>query len=316
MPSDSFASFELNTILADQYSQPPELNARNEFQFNHLLKAVNRIRSGTFTMKHLIYLVDPFINLSENSMSLIKWLRDDGGFTTLQDICLMLLSATDETILIPTNMTSKALILLQCLLISNDWFTDIEPLSSNFIAEVWDQFILLIDKLSDYNNEIYILLVETRQLMIQFRHFTSKDITGILNKLLYIVYDYEKNESNNGENNPNIIDMSTKRKGMVGSFLLGTLSDILKDFRSHIGVSDTIIKKNQFAEIIQSLGSFTELDLTEWRYESCNVLASTYYILNKVQNIPQQEIDSIFSLLNRFSYRLIKSMASSQGNVA
>lgn len=313
---DSFGAFELNTILADEYNQPPELDSKNEFQFKHLLNAVHRIQNGTFTMKHLIYLIEPFINLTSESTSLVKWLRTDGGFTTLQEICLMLLSSTDETILIPTNMTSKALILLQCLLISNDWLTDIEPLSSNFITEVWDQLILLIDKLSDYNNEIYILLVETRQMLIRFKHFNSKDVTGILNKLLFIIYEYEKKDAIKEGNSSSTIDTSNRKKGMVGSFLLGTLSDLLKDFISHIEQPGTVIKKNQFSEIIQSLGSFTELELTEWRYGSCNVLSSVYYILSKVQNTPQHELDNKFSILNRFSYRLIKSMASSLGNMA
>lgn len=315
LPPDSFGAFELNTILADEYNQPAELNAKNESQFNHLLKAVNRIKNGTFTMKHLIYLIEPFVNLSSNSTSLIQLLRTGGGFATLQEICLMLLRSTDETTLIPTNMTSKALILLQCLLISNDWLTDIEPLSFNFITEVWEQLILLIDKLSDYNNEIYILLVETRQLLIKFRHFNSKDVTGILNKLLFIIYEYEKNETSEEGNNLAIHDNSSRKKGMVGSFLLGTLSDLLTDYRSHSRQGGTVIKKNQFSEIIQSLGSFTELELTEWRYGSCNVLSSVYYILSKVQDTPQQELDNMFSILNRFSYRLIKSMASSLNNL-
>lgn len=315
LPSDSFMLFELNIIIASNYGQTLDFATKNRNQYDHLLKAVNRIKSGMFTMKHLIYLIEPLIDLDLNNTLLIKWLQEEGGFATLQDICLMLLQSTDETMLIPTNMTSKALILLQCLLLVNEHFPDKLQLSSGFVIGIWDQFIILIDKLSDYNNEIYNLLIESRQLMIRLKYFDSKRITSILNKLLFMIYEYEKNVPSNSKNyhSQQLVYASTKKKeGMAASFLLGTLSDILKDYRRNTYPNNTIIiRDNQFSEIIQSLISFTEFEITEWRYESCNILASIYYILKNIKKLRQEEIEDLFGQLSKFSYRLIKSMASS-----
>ena len=130
-----------------------------------------------------------------------------------------------------------------------------------------------------------------------------------------MIYEYEKNVPSDPNNyqSQRLIYTSTKQKeGMVASFLLGTLSDILKDYRRSKDPNTTIaIKSNQFSEIIQSLISFTEFEITEWRYESCNVLASIYYILKNIKKLRQEEIDDLFSQLNKFSYKLVKSMASS-----
>ena len=130
-----------------------------------------------------------------------------------------------------------------------------------------------------------------------------------------MIYEYEKNVPSNSKNyhSQQLVYASTKKKeGMAASFLLGTLSDILKDYRRNTYPNNTIIiRDNQFSEIIQSLISFTEFEITEWRYESCNILASIYYILKNIKKLRQEEIEDLFGQLSKFSYRLIKSMASS-----
>lgn len=317
LPASSLTFYELSTILINSPNNVLKGDEYFDIQFKHLMKAIIRIKNGTFTMKHLIYLIEPLIIFNDDNKQLKDWLENKDGYTTLLEISLMLLQSTDDTVLIPTNMTSKSLILLQCLIIINNKLEGKDNLSSDLLSKIWDQFIILAEKLYIYNNELYKLLVEGRQLLIQFQFFNSKGITRILTRLLLDISDFEQankitndgqsNTDTDGQINLQFTDATTKNNGIIPTFLLETLNNIFTYYQKDKANAQEF-KKNQFSEIIHIIEPYTRQTNTEWRHASHNILTHIYHILHERSDTTEQEIERMFNCLPQSNYRLIKLM--------
>lgn len=319
LPTNSLTFFELSNILINSSNNTMRGEEYFNSQFKHLLKAITRIQNGTFTMKHLIYLTEPFIIFNDENKQLKHWLEAEDGYSSLLNIILMLLQSTDDTVLIPTNLTSKPLILLQCLIIFNNKLEGHGHLSSDLLVQIWDQFIVLAEKLYIYNNELYKLLIEGRQVLVQSQFFNSKGITKILNRLLLEISNFETNRTNSDiyvdQNNPRIkteassiiTNTSLQTECVIPTFLLETLNSIFIYYQKDAAIVQEF-KKNQFSEVIQILEPYSRQPNTEWRHASHNVLTRIYQILQKRSDTTKQEIDKMFDCLPTSNYRIIKLM--------
>ena len=74
----------------------------------------------------------------------------------------MLLQSTDETPSIPVRLGCKSMVLLFCLIKVSSNLENPQLIFSSKIADVWNEIVLLINNISDYNNEIYLLSQELR----------------------------------------------------------------------------------------------------------------------------------------------------------
>ncbi|CCF59523.1 hypothetical protein KAFR_0H01130 [Kazachstania africana CBS 2517] len=303
-PKDSSSFYELSILL----SIYDRLDTTS--QFNNMLKAFNRIKSLTFTIKHLNYLILPLITFVNENENLLLWLKENDGINEILRVCLILLKSTDENLLIPTNITKKLLILIQCLLIFNKKLENQFIISNGLLLEIWDQIFLMIDKLSDFNNEIYVTIIETRSIFIETDFFTSKTITKILQTIVMDpTYDDNDTKMQNiktedGYDDENII-INDKSKGLKETFLMNTIHEILRNKKS-----DMKFHHFQISEIVQTVAFFTNKKLNDWRYSSILVLVDSYKICQNMKDLGSQEINNIFSCLDANIFKLVKIMAS------
>ena len=320
--SSPITLYELAKVISRR--KPPanrnKQDAINEDDLKQLIKGVNRIKSGTFTIKHLNYLIEPLVTFDSTNTNLLDWLDNEGGYDELSALSLMLLQSMDAAALIPTIMTRKALLLIQCLLAmkeqTNKMITDF---NSNTLSGIWDQFTIMVDKLLDFTNEVYLLICETRSTLVRMNYFKTKSITSILSKLVMelpedITDDDYRNEFNETKIIGNLVTTNSlsynnieKLKSKIGlkqSFLISTIVCVLQAKANEF-------KTFQLSEIIQTMSFFVRKTNSDWRYNSISVAVEIFKILDGRTDTTKESIDQIFSCLDSETYKLIKIMGRS-----
>lgn len=312
--------YELAKIISRKNSMnTPPTSKVSEGDFQHFQKGLLRIKSGTFTLKHLNYLIEPLVMFNRSNLELLSWLKESDGYNEVLSICLTLLQSTDDATLLPTTMTRKAILLIQCTLKLNqlDGKT-IENLPTHTLAGIWDQMVIMVEKIADYANEIYLLLCEMRNTLIDIGFFKPRSITSILNGLVTELPEHDTEESYRNEfNETKIIGQFTtdvgnginlneakKKIGLKQSFMLNTIICVLK-------TQSGSFKDAQFAEIVQTMSYFVGKTNADWRYNSISVTVAIYKILRRRGTIKQESMDRIFSCLDQETYKLIRIMGCS-----
>ncbi|KAG0655418.1 suppressor of tub2 mutation [Maudiozyma exigua] len=315
--------YELAKVISRRksHTQGNKPDKTNEDDLKQLLKGVNRIKSGTFTIKHLNYLIEPLITFNPGNNTLLNWLETEGGYHELSAISLMLLQSMDDAALIPTTMTRKALLLIQCLFGMKEYTNRmITEFNSNILSGIWDQFTLMVDKLLDFTNEVYLLICETRLTLVRMNYFKTKSITSILSKLVMelpedVTDDDYRNEFNETKIIGNLVSTNNisynnieKLKSKIGlkqSFMISTIVCVLQakaeDFKTF-----------QLSEIIQTMSFFVRKTNSDWRYNSISVAVEIFKILDRRTDVTKENTDQIFSCLDSETYKLIKIMGESQ----
>lgn len=291
-PKDSLTMYEISHLLmVDSIG-----NSSMDFDvyFSHMLKAINRIKSGSFTMKHVNYLIEPLIICFQNT-KMMNWLLSENGFDELLAVAIMLLKSTDDTPSIPSKISSKSIILVHNLLVwkkflnkeSGNADDDGVSLRMSF-EEVWEQILLMLNKLSDNGNEIYKLAQEFRDNLIQSHYFKKHSATRILSML--------------------VTEIQPDTAGVKETFLIETLSKML--------LSPTIrtqLKKSNISEIIQTMSYFIiGSDNTSWNFTSAMVLAHSLRHLQSTLDCNEQETEQLFDCLPKDVFRMIMFIASNE----
>ncbi|SMN20355.1 similar to Saccharomyces cerevisiae YBL034C STU1 Component of the mitotic spindle that binds to interpolar microtubules via its association with beta-tubulin (Tub2p) [Maudiozyma saulgeensis] len=282
-----------------------------------LQKGISRIQSGTFTIKHLNHLIEPLATFDSSNTALLSWLNEKSGYDQLLSLSLMLLQSMDEASLIPTIMTRKALLLIQCILAINEYNErSINNFDIGAINGIWTQFTIMVDKLLHFTNEIYLLICETRSTLIRLNYFKPKSVTSILSSLVTelpedTTDDDYRNEFDETkiignlltENNIsyNAIDKLRLKIGLKQSFMISTIIGVLQ-------TKPNEFKTFQLSEIIQTMSFFVRKTNSDWRYNSISVAVEIFKILYTRENKNLQEINQIFSCLDTETYKLIRIM--------
>ncbi|AJP87320.1 AHG_G0001760.mRNA.1.CDS.1 [Saccharomyces cerevisiae] len=291
-PRDSLTVYEISHLLMVDSNG----NTLMDFDvyFNHMSKAINRIKSGSFTMKHINYLIEPLITCFQNQ-KMTDWLTNENGFDELLDVAIMLLKSTDDTPSIPSKISSKSIILVHCLLV---WKKFLNTLSENAdddgvsvrmcFEEVWEQILLMLNKFSDYGNEIYKLAQEFRDSLMLSHFFKKHSATRILSML--------------------VTEIQPDTAGVKETFLIETLWKMLQ--------SPTIcqqFKKSNISEIIQTMSYFIMgTDNTSWNFTSAVVLARCLRVLQTTPDYTEQETERLFDCLPKNVFKMIMFIASNE----
>lgn len=249
--------------------------------FKQMMKAVARIKKGSFTIKHLNDLIVPLPATAHND-ALRSWLEDDNGYEELLLLSKLLLNSADETSLIPINMACKCIVLIECLVSMNSQLSSVPSLSSASFRELWEFSVEMVGKLSDYSNEIYVLLQELRDLLNQEHFFGSKDITNMVSLLA-----------------TQSLESGT---GIKETFLMETISLIVSE-------NSADIKHHQYPEIIQMMQVFLESNFSEWRCASAQVLADVLRRLRSTES-PENTIQVLFEPFTQRQFQIISLIAS------
>ncbi|QLL32840.1 hypothetical protein HG536_0D03620 [Torulaspora globosa] len=249
-------------------------------RFKQMMQAIARIKRGSFTIRHLTNLAMPLVNFSV-SEDLKTWLETDNGYEELLQLAIFLLSSEVEMLSIPMNMACKCILLIECLVLLNGHLDNVAPITSFAFRDIWNRLVELVGKLTDYSNEIYVLLNDLRDLLNDAEFFSATDITTIIT---FLATQAE-------ESGPRIKE----------TFLIETLSII-------IAKNGSVIKKNQFPEIIQMMQYFLNSEFTEWRCASASVLAEVLKHLALTQ-ASEKDLEAVFSSLSEQQFRLIKLLA-------
>ncbi|CDF91557.1 ZYBA0S12-01640g1_1 [Zygosaccharomyces bailii CLIB 213] len=240
VPSDSLIYHEISQAVI----------TTNDFQdfnqlFLHMRKAITRIESKSFTMKHLNYVIGSLI-LGIRQENMRHWLELENGYNELLDLSEKLFHSTDETQMVPVNLACKTIVLIESLVLTNNYLQNVTPISSSVFKKIWEDVILMLSKLPEYSSEIYCLLQELRDLLVFLDFFTKADVNRILRGLASEVND--------------------ATLGIKETFLMETLSIILSKSRIPL-------QKRLIFDIISVIQSYLEAKKTEWRYFSCKVLS-------------------------------------------
>ncbi|QLQ79718.1 hypothetical protein HG537_0C03660 [Torulaspora globosa] len=248
--------------------------------FKQMMLAIARIKRGSFTIRHLTNLTAPLVNFSVNE-ELKTWLETDGGYEELLQLAIFLLNSEIETLSIPMNMACKCILLIECLVLLNGHLDNVAPITCFAFRDIWNRVIDLLGKLTDYSNEIYVLLTDLRDQLNDTEFFSATDITTIISFLA----------TQAQESGPTIKE----------TFLIETLAAI-------IAKNGSIIKKHQFAEVIQMMQYFLDSEFTDWRCASATVLAEVLKHLALTET-SETDVQDIFGTLSERQFRLIKLMA-------
>lgn len=249
-------------------------------RFKQMMEAIARIKRGSFTIRHLTNLTVPLVSFSDNE-DLKKWLTTDNGYEELLQLAIFLLSSEVETLSIPMNMACKCILLIECLVLLNPHLDNVTPITSFAFRDIWNRAVELVGKLTDYSNEIYVLLNDLRDLLNDAEFFSATDITTIISFLA----------TQAQESGPRIKE----------TFLIETLFAI-------IAKNDSVIKKHQFPEVIQMMQYFLNSDFTDWRCASATVLAEVLKHLALTET-SEKDLQDMFGSLSERQFRLIKHMA-------
>lgn len=291
-PKDSLTVYEISHLLMVDSTGNTLMDS--DVYFNHMSKAINRIKSGSFTMKHINYLIEPLIICFQNQ-KMIDWLINENGFDELLAVGIMLLKSTDDTPSIPSKISSKSIILVHSLLV---WKNFLNTLGENAdddgvslrmsFEEVWEQILLMLNKFSDYGNEIYKLAQEFRDDLMLSHFFKKHSATRILSML--------------------VTEIQPDTAGVKETFLIETLWKML--------LSPTIcqqFKKSNLSEIIQTMSYFiTGSDNTSWNFTSAVVLARCLRVLQSAPDYTKQETERLFDCLPKNVFKMIMFIASNE----
>ena len=291
-PKDSLTVYEISHLLMVDSTGNTLMDS--DVYFNHMSKAINRIKSGSFTMKHINYLIEPLIICFQNQ-KMIDWLTNENGFDELLAVGIMLLKSTDDTPSIPSKISSKSIILVHSLLV---WKNFLNTLGENAdddgvslrmsFEEVWEQILLMLNKFSDYGNEIYKLAQEFRDDLMLSHFFKKHSATRILSML--------------------VTEIQPDTAGVKETFLIETLWKML--------LSPTIcqqFKKSNLSEIIQTMSYFiTGSDNTSWNFTSAVVLARCLRVLQSAPDYTEQETERLFDCLPKNVFKMIMFIASNE----
>ena len=289
---DSLTVYEISHLL--MVDSIGNTSMDSSVYFSHMLKAINRIKSGSFTMKHINYLIEPLIICFQNQ-KMINWLTNENGFDELLAVAIMLLKSTDDTPSIPSKISSKSIILVHSLLVWKKFLNKVDgnadddgvSLRMSF-EEVWEQILLMLNKFSDYGNEIYKLAQEFRDNLMLSNFFKKHSATRILSML--------------------VTEIQPDTAGVKETFLMETLWKML--------LSPTIcqqFKKSNLSEIIQTMSYFTMgSDNTSWNFTSAVVLAHCLRLLQSAPDSTEQETERLFDCLPKDVFKMIMFIASNE----
>ncbi|CAI4055020.1 Stu1p SKDI_02G0740 [Saccharomyces kudriavzevii IFO 1802] len=291
-PKDSLTIYEISHLL--MVDSIGNISMDIDVYFSHMLKAINRIKSGSFTMKHINYLIEPLISCFQNQ-KMTNWLLSENGFDELLAVAIMLLKSTDDTPSIPSKISSKSIILVHSLLVWKNFLNkdsgnaDADGVSLRMSFEgVWEQILLMLNKLSDYGNEIYKLVQEFRDNLMLSHYFKKHSATRILSML--------------------VTEIEPDTAGVKETFLIDTLSKML--------LSPTIrqqFKKSNLSEIIQTMSYFiTGSENTSWNFTSAMVLAQSLRLLQAASDCTEQETERLFDCLPKDVFKMIVFIASNE----
>lgn len=256
-------------------------------KFQEMQRAVRKIKSGSFAMKHLNRVLETILSFHQEN-ELVNWLtnKDDdaneNGYNDILNMCNMLLQSANEAVLLPVNIVCKSLLLVDCLLLLNNNVNEEVPLKSSQFSALWISIMTSIGKLSEYSNEIYILLEELKEILISIQFFSTKDVTAMLSSLA----------TGNLESSSNIKEV----------YLLDILASVLD--------ADYLrLKNNQYSEIMQTMVFFVNSDITEWRVASSIVSVNMLKLL-KTKNVDPNEINKIYDGFDKETFHFINMLAS------
>lgn len=249
-------------------------------QYVQMREAITRIKNRSFTIRHLTNLTAPLLTFSLNE-DLKKWLEKEDGYEDLLQLSIFLLRSEVESSSIPMNMACKCILLVECLILLNKHLGNVAPLTSVTFRDIWNLVIEMLRKLDDYSNEVYVLLHDLRDLLIERDFFSATDVTTIVSILA----------TQSQEAGPRVKE----------TFLMETLSCI-------IAKQVTVVKKHQLPEVIQMMQYFLESEFTEWRCASASVMANILRHL-ALTEAAQNDTDELFSSLSERQVRLIKLIA-------
>lgn len=271
----SLTYYEVSSLWDEGLAGEPEA------RFKLMYKATSRIKKGSFTIKHLNDVVAALPGVAHHE-PLRFWLEKENGYEELLHLSKIMLNSADETAFIPSNMASKCIILVECLILINNHLTNVPSLTSSEFRDIWHFAVDMVGKLSDYSNEVYVLLQELRDLFNEASFFSSKEVTGIVS----------------------LLATQTQESGtrIKETYLIETLSRII----SNNAVS---IKEHQYPEIVQMMQYFFESDFSEWRCASAEVLAMVLRQV-RLKNSSEDTVRDLFGFLSGKQFELIEILVS------
>ncbi|GAV55922.1 hypothetical protein ZYGR_0AZ00930 [Zygosaccharomyces rouxii] len=277
VPSDSLIYHEISRAML----------VTHEFEditqvLGQMKKAITRIESRSFTMKHLNILIAPLIGfLGEESLR--NWLESENGYYELLRLGKTLFHSTDETEMVPMNLACKSIVLIECLVLINSYLHDVVPISSSEFKTIWVDALALINKLPEYSSEIYCLLQELRDLLVFLNFFDTKDITRMLHALM-------------GE-------VQEGSAGIKETFLMETLSII-------VSKTQTALRPSQLLEIVQVMQIYVESKRADWRLACCEVLSQIAQHLSMMPDKYPIDVHHSLKALSHGRQRVIQALFS------
>lgn len=251
---------------------------------DQMKKAITRIESRSFTMKHLNVLIAPLIcRLREKSIR--NWLESENGYHELLRLSQTLFHSTDETEIVPVNLACKSIVLIECLVLINGYLRSVVPISSLEFKTIWGDALAMINKLPEYSCEIYCLLQEFRDLLVFLNFFDTKDTSSMLRAL--------------------ISEVQEGTSGIKETFLMETLAIV-------VSKAQTALKPNQILEIVRVMQLYVESNRADWRFASCEVLSQiSQHLVSVPGNNPAEvDFDHLLEGLSHGRQRVIEALSS------
>ncbi|CAR29626.1 hypothetical protein ZYGR_0AD03100 [Zygosaccharomyces rouxii] len=277
VPSDSLIYHEIShaMLVTHEFEDIGQM-------LSQMKKAITRIESRSFTMKHLNILIAPLISCLHEE-SLRNWLESENGYYELLQLGKTLFHSTDETEMVPVNLACKSIVLIECLVLVNNYLHDVVPISSSEFKTIWADALALINKLPEYSSEIYCLLQELRDLLVFLNFFDTKDITSMLHAL--------------------ITEVQEGSSGIKETFLMETLAII-------VSKAQTALRSTQILEIVQVMQLYVESKRADWRLACCEVLSQISQHLSIMPDKHPIDIQHSLEALSHGRQRVIQALSS------
>lgn len=277
IPGDSLVYHEISNAMLAAH----ELEDTGQV-LTQIKRAIARIESRSFTMKHLNILIAPLIGFLHEK-TLRDWLESENGYYELLRLAKTLFHSADETEMIPVNLACKSIVLIECLVLINSYLHGVVPIFSPEFKMIWEDALVLISKLPEYSSEIYCLLQELRDLWVFLNFFDTKDITNILHALMSEVQEGSS--------------------GIKETFLMETLTTI-------VSKAPTALRSTQILEIVQVMQLYVESKRADWRLASCEVLSQISLSLNVAPDKHPTDVHHSLEALSHGRQSVIRALSS------
>lgn len=256
VPVNSLIRFELEVIERTEKSTDTYIHIK-EF-----INSIDAIKDKALTALEIEKLLFILLQI-DHSQDINKWIQNKTVFGHLWSIGYSFLDSTIHANHLPIDSIYRSIIIITCLVII-DYKLDKKYLSSEEINQVWSTIIKIINRLTDYQNVIFISFSEFRDfLFTNFPHHLSLLLENCLMEL-------------------NQID---RIEYVKITFLLASVHLIL-----------TCVGDILALDVLQMLATFTRTffkdEIVEWRHEANLILLQIYKIL-AFRDVPDEFIYSI-----------------------